>query len=355
MNKLIISTPSGKSVIYCGKGSFCERTERLKGKSLFIVTDKNVYGIYKELLQSTFKDAPVYVIPAGEKSKNYNQLLKILQFLLKNNATRSSTVVAFGGGVVGDIAGLASALYMRGTRLVQIPTTLLAQVDSSVGGKTAVDLNAVKNVIGTFYQPEEVIADPMFLNTLPRREIRCGLGEIIKYGALDADIYGKLTKNESNLFEVSFLENIIFDCIKYKASVVSEDEYDVAGVRKALNLGHTTAHAFELCYKRKSHGEFVLIGMYYETYIAKSKGICSVEYAERLFDLIGKVINIIPAYDNVEEVAVGAAYDKKNESASVISVVVPEREGKSRELRLPLNEYVGLIVECRDGLKGQKC
>ena len=153
MKNLTISTLSCKSSIYCGRGAFKERAESLKGRNLFIVTDSNVYKYYRNLLENSFAGVPVYIIPAGEKSKNYNRLFKILRAMLENKITRSSTVVAFGGGVVGDITGLAASLFMRGVHLVQIPTTLLSQVDSSVGGKTAVDFNGVKNVIGTFYQP----------------------------------------------------------------------------------------------------------------------------------------------------------------------------------------------------------
>ena len=145
---------------------------------------------------------------------------------------RGCRVIAFGGGVVGDIAGLAAALYMRGVRLVQIPTTLLAQVDSSVGGKTAIDFKRVKNLIGTFYQPEEVIVDPMFLKTLPKREIRCGLGEIIKYGALNKGIYEKLSKNSDKLNDFDFLEEISADCIRHKAEIVSGDRSEERRVGK---------------------------------------------------------------------------------------------------------------------------
>ena len=356
MKSITLKTASCDSIIYCGEGAFAERTQHLRDKKLFIITDSNVNKIYAQLIKETFGTNYVYVMPAGEGSKNHVQLFKILSAMLENGVTRSSTVVALGGGVVGDVAGLAASLYMRGVNLVQIPTTLLSQVDSSVGGKTAVDFKGVKNVVGTFYQPGEVIVDPLFLATLPKREIRCGLGEIVKYGALDEGIYKSLLKNRARLKDMKFLEDITFDCISHKADVVRADERDVGGRRKTLNLGHTTGHAFELYYRRKSHGEFVLIGMYYELYIARSMGICTGKYADNIEKLIKKVIGKIPAYPDAEKAAYFAKYDKKNTAATTVSVIVPKSEGESAEIRLPLEEYARYIARCRDSLaeKGMK-
>lgn len=321
----------------------------------FVITDSKVYSLYGELVNDTFRDAPVHIIPAGEKSKNYNCLLGILKHMLQAGVTRSYTAVAFGGGVVGDIAGLAASLYMRGIKLVQIPTTLLSQVDSSVGGKTAVDMCGVKNVIGAFYQPSEVVADPIFLHTLPKRELRCGLGEIVKYGALDGEIYDSLCENRTKLFDFDFLESIVAPCIRHKAKVVCEDERDISGARKTLNLGHTTGHAFELYYKRKSHGEFVLIGTYYELYIAQKLGVCGEEYANSLRDLIKSVISALPAYENAGEAAAYAKFDKKNEDQKVISMIVPVKRGECTEFKLPVSDYVKLIEECAATVKEIKC
>lgn len=345
MQEIVIDTPAQKSVIRCGKGAFAELAARTDGKKYFVVTDANVYALYGELIKNTFKNAPVHIIKAGEASKTYTTLIGILKHMLESGATRSVTVVAFGGGVVGDIAGLAASLYMRGVNLIQVPTTLLSQVDSSVGGKTAVDLNGVKNAIGAFYQPAEVVVDPTFLTTLPKREIRCGLGEIIKYGALDKDIYEMLCENADRLFDFDFLERITAPCIRHKAKVVTGDERDLNGLRKTLNLGHTTGHAFELYYKRKSHGEFVLIGMYYELAIAVQKGICGGQYAENLKKLIKKVIKNIPSYSGAEQAARVAKYDKKNDEQTTVSMIVPADIGRAEELKMPLEEYVSAIEE----------
>lgn len=352
MKDVILKTQSADSVIHCGAGAFQAYAHGLKDRQLFVVTDSNVFSCYRELIFKTFGDnVPSVVLHAGESSKTQRSLFKIISEMAAAGMTRRCTVVAFGGGVVGDIGGLAASLYMRGVEAVQIPTTLLSQVDSSVGGKTAIDFKRIKNLIGAFYQPSEVICDPVFLKTLPAREMRCGLGEIIKYGALDRDIYNKLLKNKNDLTNPQFLDEITCDCIKHKARVVAGDERDVNGTRKTLNLGHTTGHAFELYYGRKSHGEFVLIGMYYETYIAERLGLGGGEYYGNLRSLITSVIKKIPVYSDAREAALMARYDKKNESGAKISLIVPKCEGESAEIVLPVEEYVKYIEECGSALK----
>lgn len=352
MRDIVIDTPSVRSIIHCGSGAFEEYAPKISGKGIFVITDSNVNKIYGDLIEKTFVGATVHVIRAGEASKNYNVLLGILRHMIEAGMTRSSTVVAMGGGVVGDIAGLAASLYMRGVKVVQIPTTLLSQVDSSVGGKTAIDLDGVKNVVGTFYQPQEVIVDPMFLKTLPKRELRCGLGEIVKYGALNADIYKMLTKSRS-LFSLDFAEKVTAPCIQHKADVVTGDEKDTGGARKTLNLGHTTGHAFELYYKRKSHGEFVLIGTYYELYIAERLGKIEKSYADSLRGLIKKVIGRVPSFEDADRAALVAKYDKKNDVQSRVSIVAPCTVGRCQEIVLPIEEYAALVKECAEELCNQ--
>ncbi len=345
MKDLTLNAQSAESIIHCGAGTFEKYAKKLAEKQIYVVTDSNVFAIYRHMMWQTFGDNfPVTILPAGESSKTYNNLIAILKDMLKAGMKRTCTVVAFGGGVVGDIAGLAASLYMRGVHLVQIPTTLLSQVDSSVGGKTAVDMCGVKNVIGTFYQPEEVIADPLFLKTLTDREIRCGLGEIVKYGALDGGIFKKLKLNTARLTDYDFLEDITYDCIAHKAKVVCEDERDLSGKRKSLNLGHTTGHALELFYRKKSHGEFVLIGMFYELYIAEKLNICGGQYAEDIKNLILCVLKKIPVYENIEEAAAYAVYDKKNEDGNV-SLIVPKCVGGCAEIKLSLSEYTAFLKE----------
>lgn len=350
MDKITLSTPSAHSEIICGKGAFSQFLSEFKSGKCFVITDSNVHAIYGRLIKDSFPEAEVFVIRAGERSKNYNVLLSILKKMIEVGITRKSTVIAFGGGVVGDIAGLSASLFMRGTNLVQIPTTLLSQVDSSVGGKTAVDLCGVKNAVGTFYQPSRVVVDPVFLRTLPAREMRCGLGEIIKYGALNGQIYSLLKENAQNLTDEDFLRTITSLCIKHKAKVVTQDERDISGERKSLNLGHTTAHAFELNYKRKSHGEFVLIGTYYELFIATNCGVCSLEYAQEIKELIKRVIKNIPIYDD----ASAAKFDKKNLEQSAISLIVPKAEGEWGEITLNFEQYSKLICQCAQAIRSGK-
>lgn len=352
MQDIIIKTATVESVIHCGAGAFDKYAPELKNRQLFIITDSTVDKLYADFLNSTFgENTPKFVFKAGEKSKNTRTLLAILQKMLECGMRRNCLVIAFGGGVVGDIAGLAAALYMRGVHLVQIPTTLLAQVDSSVGGKTAVDMCNVKNVIGTFYQPQEVIADPRFLSTLPKREIRCGLGEIIKHGALNAEIFKKLKANERRLTNLEFLEDIIYYNIAHKANVVTEDEKETTGLRKTLNLGHTTGHALELLYGKLSHGEYVLTGMYYELQIARNLGICGGQYAKSIEKLILKVLRKVPSFDGIEKAAELALHDKKNDTER-ISIIVPKCEGESAEIKIKKDEYAKYLKQISDDLRG---
>ncbi len=351
MQEITLQTAK-KSVIRCGAGSFEAYAPKLSGRQVFVITDTNVDGLYGDLCSVFGENTHKFVIRAGEKSKTPRTLLEILNKMLSCGMRRNCLVVALGGGVVGDVAGLAAALYMRGVHLVQIPTTLLAQVDSSVGGKTAVDMGEVKNVIGTFYQPEEVIVDPRFLATLPKREIRCGLGEIIKYGALNKEIYNKLLKNTRKLNSGKFLEEIIYDCIAHKASVVEKDETDISGARKTLNLGHTTGHALELLYGKLSHGEYVLIGTYYELQIARKLGICGGQYAENIEKLVRTVIKRAPFFGDIERAAELAVHDKKNET-ELISLIVPKHEGECAEISIKKDEYARYLKEVSDSLRGE--
>ncbi|MCD8294348.1 MAG: 3-dehydroquinate synthase [Clostridia bacterium] len=347
MEELWLNNTARKSVIRCGDGAFAAYMPLHRGESLFVVTDRNVMYYYQDLLQKTLgPDVPVYVLPAGESTKCMRYLKKILDAMCEAGLKRNSRVIAFGGGVVGDIAGLAASLYMRGINLTQVPTTLLAQVDSSVGGKTAIDYNDVKNLIGAFYQPDEVIVDPMFLQTLPKREVKCGLGEIVKYAAIDAGIFDALANWPEKIFPLDFLSALTMDCIRHKARVVESDERDSGGDRKSLNMGHTTGHAFELYFKGMSHGEFVMIGMYFELYIARALSVCTGPYADELERLIMKAERRIPFLDDARAGAAKAKTDKKNDSSGTISVILPVSKGEWTERKIPVEEYLDMIDKC---------
>lgn len=349
MQTIEIQTKSRPSTVICGDGAWTEAQTYLHEKDAFFVTDSNVFRFYGEEIKHLFPKARICVLPAGERNKNKKSLFRILDEMLAAKLHRSSCVVALGGGVIGDITGFAASMYMRGTHLVQIPTTLLSQVDSSVGGKTAIDYKNVKNVLGAFYQPERVFCDPRFLKTLPPREIKCGLGEIIKTGVLDGALGEKLLSNALRLRDLAYLQEIVSDCIQFKAHIVELDETETAGLRKCLNLGHTTGHALELCYGRRSHGEYVMIGMWLESLIAEREGVASHEHSQWLRSLVSLVERRIPVFKNVSQCVPYALLDKKNQQADQISMYVSASYGEGRELVLPAEKYAEYLAVLEKG------
>ena len=342
MKKFLIETEQReRSEILVEKGIFSE----IKDGVGFVFTDTNVLALYGEGIKNQFPGVPVWAMPAGEQNKTQDTLFALLGEMKKAELTRKSTLICIGGGVVGDIGGLASALYMRGIDCIQVPTTLLSQVDSSVGGKTAIDFCGVKNLIGAFSQAKKVYVDSNFLKTLPEREIRCGLGEIIKHGALNEELFELLWANQTRLFDLDFIDGIIAKNIDIKAEVVRSD-YKEGQARKCLNLAHTTAHAFELSDGALSHGEYVLIGMLYEAEIAKNcvKNV-DVEYLARLETLTKTALGDLPAMPSAEQAAHRARLDKKNTTSGRVSLVVPVRCGKYAFLELDCREYAELLEE----------
>ena len=342
MEIITLKTPSKEGKIYVGEDALSARLPILtQGQKNFVVADENVYRLYTDFFKEYFSSAEIYIFPSGEEYKNFSLLYSILEKMTGAGLHRNSRLFAVGGGVVGDIAGLAAALYMRGISCVQIPTTLLSQVDSSVGGKTAVDLGGVKNVVGAFYQPCEVLVAPSFLNSLPQREIKCGMGEIVKYAALNAELYQLLKANEENLGDLAFLQTLVAPCIRHKARVVEEDEKE-CGLRKSLNVGHTTGHAIELS-SGLSHGESVLWGMKLETRIAVNEGVCEKEYGAALLQLIDKALSVSPvtktSVSGIEKDAEKARADKKNADDGAIKMAVAQAEGEWTMLSLPFEKY----------------
>lgn len=261
------------------------------GQRIMIVSDDNVYPLYGTALTEKLSgqyECFHYVLPHGETSKSFDMLPDVYSALLEAKLSRSDLIIALGGGVVGDLTGFVASTYLRGIRLVQIPTSLLAQVDSSVGGKVAVDLPQGKNLVGAFYHPDMVLIDPLVLKTLPERFINDGMGEVIKYGCIaDADLFAKLKECGSfeNLGE--HLTDIIYTCVDCKRRVVEEDERDTGG-RMLLNFGHTLAHTIEQYYhyERESHGEAVAIGMYQITRFAEEKGLTEAGCADKIKEVL---------------------------------------------------------------------
>jgi 3-dehydroquinate synthase len=347
METITLKTPSMEGKIYIGKDVIKSRLPALiSGQKNFVLTDTNVYALYEDWFKTHFSGAEIFVLPAGEENKNFQSLQAILEEMTGVGMHRSSRLFAVGGGVIGDIGGLAAALYMRGISFVQIPTTLLAQVDSSVGGKTAVDLGGVKNIVGAFYQPCEVLIDPNFLKTLPAREIKCGVGEIVKYCALSGEIFDKIQDNTDKLTDLGFLESLIVACVRHKAKVVEADEKE-CGERRSLNVGHTTGHAIELS-SGLSHGESVLNGMLLETRMAMEAGVCEKEYGERLIKIVEKAIGLAPKatvdFSNIKEDAKKAKSDKKNTDDGLIKMAVAKAKDEWTMLALPFESYQTMLV-----------
>ena len=265
--------------------------EVFNGKRIMIISDDHVFPLYGEMLLKSLKETyecSALVLPHGESTKNFQSLPVIYSALLKAKISRSDLVIALGGGVIGDLAGFAAASFLRGVKLIQIPTSLLAQVDSSVGGKVAVDLPEGKNLVGAFYQPSMVLIDPTVLSTLPKRFINDGMGEVIKYGCIkDASLFELLESHNSFERLNDVLPSIIERCVDIKRIVVEHDQFDT-GERMLLNFGHTLAHTIEQrCnYERESHGEAVGIGMYQLSLIAEEKGLTAAGTSERILGLL---------------------------------------------------------------------
>jgi 3-dehydroquinate synthase len=327
---------------------------------VLLVTDENVDELYTETVAAALVDRgldlDVVVIPAGEESKTIEMANSLWERFLEVGADRKSVAVALGGGVVGDLTGFVAATYVRGIRFFQIPTTLLAQVDSSVGGKTAVDLPGGKNMVGAFWQPGGVLIDPNVLSTLPADQYRAGLGEVVKYGAsLDADFFAFLERNAEKIAarDPETLGAVVAKCCEIKAQIVSEDEFETTGRRALLNYGHTFGHALEsaLGYGTLLHGDGVSIGSLAAARLAKrlaEKGDArfsavdgawvarQTELLERLglptsLEVVGRRIGDAPE-TSVERLVDLMRTDKKAEFGK-LSFVLPTALGQCVRLR----------------------
>lgn len=308
---------------------------------LAVLTDCNVDALYGNAIMKHLTDggyeACKYVIPAGETSKCADNLLAFLNFLAQEQITRSDAIIAFGGGVVGDLGGLSASLYLRGIKYVQVPTTLLAAVDSSVGGKTAIDIPAGKNLVGSFYQPMLVCCDTALMDTLPANIYRDGCAEVIKYGMiLDETLYHTLHSLPFNR------EEVVARCVEIKRDVVQQDEFD-NGIRGLLNFGHTFGHAIEkLSDFAVTHGEAVAKGMVIASRMAALMGMCDV--AEELSALLKEYGFDISCRYGAEEIFESLLSDKKRRGGK-ISVVLPRAVGNCVLVALELDELKSLLVK----------
>lgn len=314
-----------------------------KGRSAAVVSDSTVAPLYLNRVKDSLERAGFrvhsFVFPAGEDQKNGGTYLKLLEFLAARRLTRADGLIALGGGVVGDLAGFAAATFLRGIGFLQLPTTLLAAVDSSVGGKTAIDLTNGKNLAGAFYQPQAVLCDLDTLDTLPAEVFADGCAEVIKYGMIgDPALLARL---ETVDFRAD-PEELVARCVAQKRDLVEQDEFDT-GARQLLNLGHTLGHGVEACSGYTvSHGQAVAIGMTLVTRAAVAFGRCPAEVLPRLRRLLERY-----GLPDATAYSAQALYEKtlsdKKRSGDTISLVVPIAWGASQLVRIPVSELPAWI------------
>ena len=324
--------PTSVAEVFIGRGVFQSIESRLRQAKLggkpFLISQAKILNAVDGIPLSSFTLA---TLPDGEKAKSLKSVSRLIDEMAAADLSRGSVVLALGGGVVGDVAGFAASIYLRGIPVVQIPTTLLAQVDSSIGGKTAVNISAGKNLIGSFHQPRLVIVDPLFLQSLPRRQRVSGLYEALKYGIIkDRNIFTFFEENMELLLngDVGKTEALIGRSLRVKAAVVEKDERE-GNSRRVLNFGHTIGHALEaaLGFKRILHGEAVGLGMLGATRIAEKMGRLPILEGERIHTLV-KAIGKAPALKDVSarDVLKAMGHDKKIRDGSV-HFVLPRRIG----------------------------
>lgn len=325
------------------------------GAKAAVISDSNVFPIYGERVLSSLREAGFspssFVFPAGESSKQLSTVGDMLGFLAQQGLTRSDFLVALGGGVTGDMAGFAAACYLRGVAFVQVPTSLLAQVDSSVGGKTAVDLPQGKNLAGAFHQPALVLIDPDTLGTLPPLFFADGMGEVVKYGCIRSRALFETLRDTADL--APQMESILFSCVDCKREIVEHDEFDT-GERMLLNFGHTLGHALEKAhgYTGLTHGAAVGIGMVLISHLGEHMGLTEPGTAEQIASLLEKYG--LPVSDSapLDQVVEATALDKKGLGGD-LRIVLLHAIGDSFVHRLPRVEFARLCREAFAGWEGR--
>jgi len=341
--KLNITTKTEKYPIIIGSNLTSDVSKVFRSNSInfdkcFIVIDKKVPRKFLLNIKKSLKNKKKYVflLNASEKNKNFNSVNKILEILLKENFSRGDCLISVGGGITGDISGFAASLFKRGLKFINIPTTLLAQVDSSIGGKTGVNSKYGKNLIGSFYQPSLVLSDTQFLKSLPQREIICGYGEILKHSLIDnKKFFNFLDKNFKKILNLSspFIEKAIYESCKVKKKVVEKDEKE-SGLRKILNFGHTFAHAYEagLGYSHKlNHGEAVILGMKTALSFSLKENILS----KSEYNLIVNHINNSGLPFSVKK------YFSIKDLDKILSFMIKDKKNDSENINLVLLKKIG--------------
>lgn len=315
----------------------------LSPESAVIITDDIVDGLYAQAVENSVKNQGIntfkFVIKNGEASKNGENFIEICEFLAQNQITRKDIIIALGGGVVGDLAGFVASAYLRGIDFVQIPTTLLAAVDSSVGGKTAIDISNGKNLVGAFHQPSLVICDYSTLDTLSPEIFSQGCAEVIKYAVIgNEELFFHLDK-----FGFDFdREFVISECVKMKKSLVEKDEFD-KGERQLLNLGHTIGHSIELNSNfTVSHGEAVGVGMCIIAKSAYKKNLCNKDTFEKIKNIVDKFNLPTSTKISASQLYNTALKDKKR-SGSYLNLIIPYAIGNSKILKIKTDELLSFI------------
>jgi len=318
--RIEVNTPSRSYVVALENGAI----ERLGGmldelrlpERRFVVSSPLIWKLHGERLAPVLAGAEPILVSDGERYKQLQTVVRVYDALVRANADRASTLITFGGGVIGDMAGFAASTYLRGIPLVHVPTTLLAQVDSAIGGKVGVNHPLGKNLIGSFYQPHAVVIDPSVLATLPRREFRAGLYEVIKYGMTSsASLFDRVRRERDAIFarEPAVLTAIISESCRIKADVVSADERE-SGLRRILNFGHTAGHALEAVtrFRRYRHGEAVAYGMLVAAELSAARGALARQNQAALADLIASLGPLPPIADvAASELLDSMKHDKK--------------------------------------------
>jgi 3-dehydroquinate synthase len=336
MQELAVSLPHYRYPIYFEANGLWDLAAVLKKyqikKSLFIITDERVAELYGQrvfsLLEKQFHPVHIRQVCVGESAKSFAVSQDLYTWLIEHKADRTSVIIALGGGVVGDLAGYVAATYMRGIRFIQIPTTLLAQVDSSVGGKVGINHPAGKNLIGAFYHPLFVLIDPMVLSTLSPRDMLAGMAEVVKYGCIqDATLFNRLAPTWPDILQrqnVGLLQEILVICCSIKAAVVETDEKE-SGLRAILNFGHTVGHALETItgYEYFLHGEAVAHGMAAASMLSWREGYLSEkDHRALLQQLLHLAPPPIPAHITTEQIFSAMQLDKKRDQGGQLWVLL---------------------------------
>jgi 3-dehydroquinate synthase len=358
-NRVDVQTRSSSSTIWVGEG-VVDRLEALLnehkvGPRRFVVSSPPIWRLHGAHIQRALGTGEPILIPDGERYKNLQSVSRIYDPLIKANADRGSAIIAVGGGVVGDTAGFAAATYLRGITLVHVPTTLLAQVDSSIGGKVGVNHTLGKNLFGAFHQPALVAIDPLLLATLPRREFRSGLYEVVKYGMIASrSLFDRVAQDTKAIFarDPDVLVPTIVESCRIKADVVSRDERE-DGLRRILNFGHTIGHALEAVtkYRRFRHGEAIAYGMLAAADLAVARGALADRERQGLAGLIAKLGPLPPIADlSIAEIMEAVRRDKKVVNGTLHFVIAIEIGATMTVKDVTEQELVEVLQ--RLGLKG---